>query len=60
MFSSACIGDSRQEQDVSFQDVLMAVESQVMTILSYGQNSFIEVKMFPGSKEPVSSQGEKK
>lgn len=33
MFSSACIGDSRQEQDGSFQDVLMAVESQVMTIL---------------------------
>ena len=45
------MNDSRQEQDVSFQDVLVAVESQVMT------QSLIEIKMFPGSKVSVSSQG---
>lgn len=30
--SSSCMCDSRQQQDVSFQDVLAAVKSQVMTM----------------------------
>lgn len=45
------MGDSRQEQDV-----LVAVKSQVMTILSYGKKSLIEIKMFPVSKVSISSQ----
>lgn len=49
------MNDNRQGQDVSFQDVLVAVESQVIAIPSYGKKSLIEVKMFySGPKVPVS------
>ena len=57
MLSSSCISDCRQEQDVSCQDDLVAVERLVMSVLIHDQQSSIEDEMLSRSKEPVSTQG---
>jgi hypothetical protein len=38
------MGDSWQGQDISLQDVPVAVKSQVTPVLIYGQQSLFEVK----------------
>ena len=46
MFLSSYMGDPGQEQYVSFQDVLMVVEGQVMAILSHLQDCLLKLKCF--------------
>ena len=54
------MSECRQEQDVSCQDDLVAVERLVMPVLIHDQQSSIEDEMLLRSKEPVSTQGMKK
>ena len=46
MFLSSYMGDPGQEQYVSFQDVLVVVEGQVMSILSHLQDCLLKLKCF--------------